>query len=317
MRRLWIVSLALGLLLLALAPRGTIATLALAGPAPGGGWSVPGSASAGVLPLQVVATDPGAGVRQLEAETALQTTMDAVASLFAWRPRYPLALYLVAGDQGMVDALQRYADLSAPTAESYRPFYGAFVSHWSHGQPHSALFMNLARLGQKGQLQHAIAHEYLHVLQWDWAGLTSPDQPPVPYWFLEGMADVYASRIAGTSVAANQQQASRDAAEGRSTPLEQLRTLEDWKRHTRSLRGQMDAYGKAFTAVELLEKAEPQISGDLLKSARSEAGGFEAALGKLVGVNLPQLDLLLQDRLLGRSGALPTNLSTRESEPLL
>ena len=70
----------------------------------------------------------------------------------------------------------------------------------------------------------------------------------MPAWFLEGMAELYASRIAGTEATLNRRQAARDVLQGHSIPLGELATAEEWQSGSLTLAAQMSTYGKAIAA---------------------------------------------------------------------
>lgn len=278
----------------------------LAGPVAGPSWtaearaeegddlSVPGWVFPSVHPL-----DGRAAARRAEAEDAVARAVEALGDRFGWWPEVDVPIYLVSTDQGMVDALQAFSGMPAAQAESFRSFYGASTHVRSDGSPGSAVFVNTSRLVRQGQLPHALAHELVHVMQWDWMR-SAAGHLSVPYWLIEGMAELYATRIAGTSVDSNYRQAVEDARAGSSPPLEELSTWSQWVRHTRTLADQMGAYGKAYATVRELDGlGPPDLLVTLFRRDSGSLADFRVDLEKTFGISVEDLEALVVSDLSG------------------
>ncbi len=278
----------------------------LAGPGAGPWWTPEVRAEEGDFPAvsgvvfpSVHALDGTAAARQAETEDAVARAVQALGDLFGWRPEADVPIYLVSTGQGMVDALQAFSRISAAQAESFRSFYGASTHLRPDGSHGSAIFLNTSRLGRPGQLSHALAHELVHVMQWDWMR-SAGGRLTVPYWLIEGMAELYATRIAGTSVDQNYWRAVEDARAGSSPPLEELSTWPQWVRHTRTLADQMGAYGKAYATVRDLEQlGPPDLLVSLFRRDSGSLADFSVDLEKTFGISVGDLDALVVSDLSG------------------
>ena len=242
---------------------------------------------AAFVPPDVEAMDERSGGPGVEISTAVATFVEEVAATWGWLPTALVTFYLHGNATGFSAGLERVLGREVDRAFIEQNIAGVAVSIdvTTGGR---AVVMNLASTtGSLRDLEVTkviLAHEYTHVLQFDFAGELRPT------WFVEGMADTvsYASYPLGVGfyrVNETVPQALRDGT------LPSLRELNDnWGSFQSSLERLSLAYGTSYYAVN---HAAQKVGGMplLMVLADIDAGAtFEEALLSRTGFTLDSLD---------------------------
>jgi len=236
--------------------------------------------------LRVIAHEPKSELHLPTIEAALGPAIDQAAAIYGWTPTEPVCVHVFASDNAYLQGLNQLAELPADVAFEYRATLGTVGSDGRTGR--DAIYLNTVIPLSENWFSFLATHEYYHIVQGHVGGTRGGFQQQFPSWFLEGMADWEAVKLAGNPHPTWLQVLTTEERAGRALSLRELVSWDQW----RDVERRSPRYWKARGAIAYLEElAGPDAAARILRdNAFGDLSGFQFAFEEVSGVTVQDFE---------------------------